>query len=139
MLLMFGCASHNGDNGGKSESGSPTVSIMRKNVNPKPVASYIVPMGDPKLERKFGVEIFETPFTYKYYMSMEYDGAIENDTLYLPQLDVAPTVVVKPGPEDLSCIIGFLDDKKVFREYKMMTTKNHQLRLKVLKSYYVSQ
>lgn len=107
----------------------------RKNPSSKAVASYLIPMGDPKLDRKFGVEVFETPFTFKYLLSMQYDGTEETDTLRLPELNIMPTVIVKPGPDKLSCIIGFLDEKKNFMEYKMLIPKNNQLTLKVLKSY----
>jgi hypothetical protein len=126
VLLLTGCSTQQNKRAEDIKAGSSNISTIRKNINPKPVASYIVSMGDPKLDRKFGVDIFETAFTFKYYMIMQYDGTIENDTLYLPELETYPEVVVKPGPENLSCIIGFLDDKKIFRPYKMMSTTNHQ-------------
>lgn len=114
---------------------SRLVSVIRKNPNKKAVASYIIPMGDPKLGRTFGVEVLETPFTFKYLLSMQYDGMIQEDTLKLPELNNMPTVIVKPGPDKLSCVIGFLDDKKVFREYKLLSVKDKQLRLSVLRRY----
>lgn len=108
---------------------------MRIDPNPKAIASYMVPMGDPKLDRRFGVEVFETPFTFKYLLSMQYDGMTQSDSLILPVLNTWPTVIVKPGPDKLSCIIGFLDEKKNFMEYKLLSAKNNQLILKKLKSY----
>ena len=111
------------------------VSLLRPNPSKKAVARYLIPMGDPKLGRTFGVEVLETPFTFKYLLSMQFDGMIQEDTLKLPELNSMPTVVVKPGPEKLSCVIGFLDDKKIFREYKLLSVKDNQLRLKVLRRY----
>ncbi len=52
---------------------------MRSAVNKQPVASYLIPVGDPRLDRKFGVDIYETKFTFKYLLVMQYDGMIQND------------------------------------------------------------
>ena len=119
-----------------SQKKNNDIPATRNTVNTKPVASYIIPMGDPKLDRKFGAEVFETPETFKYFVVMYYDGTILNDTLTLPDLGIQPVVQIKPGTEKLSCFIGFLDDKNVFREYKMLAIKNDQLILKTLKRYY---
>ena len=51
-----------------------TVPIVRKVVSDKPVASYLVSVNDPKLERSFGVAIFETPYTHQYLMRMHYEA-----------------------------------------------------------------
>jgi hypothetical protein len=93
-------------------------------------------MGDPKLDRKFGAEIFETPATFKFLLVMYFDGTTQNDTLAFPDLGILPVVQIKPGTENLSCIIGFLDNKNVFREYKMVAIKNNRLVLSTLKRYY---
>ena len=61
-----------------------TIPEVRITVNKNPVASYLIPMGNPKLDRKFGVEIYETPYTFKYLLVMQYDGMIQTDTLKIP-------------------------------------------------------
>ena len=111
---------------------------LRTAVSKNPVASYLIPMGNPKLDRKFGVEIYETPYTFKYLLVMQYDGMIQTDTLKIPNFGSSPVVKVKPGTEKLSCIIGFLDKGNNFREYKMLSAQNDDLKLTVLKSYVVS-
>jgi hypothetical protein len=108
---------------------------LRNTVSKKPVASYLIPVGDIRLDRKFGVEIYETPHTFKYLLVMQYDGMIQNDTLKIPDFGIWPTVQVKPGKEKLSCIIGFLDKENTFREYKLLSAKDNNLTLTVLKSY----
>ena len=113
-----------------------TIPTTRETINKKAVAAYVIPMGDPKLDRKFGAEIFETPETFKYLLVMYFDGTTQNDTLAVPDFGILPLMQIKPGTEKLSCIIGFLDDKNVFREYKMLAIKNDQLRLTTLKRYY---
>ena len=113
-----------------------TIPTTRDTINKKPVASYIIPMGDPKLDRKFGAEIFETPETFKFKLVIYNDGAIVNDTMEFPNFGILPVIQVKPGTQKLSCIIGFVDNKNVFREYKMLSIENDKLRLTTLKRYY---
>ena len=125
IIIIFGCSNN-----------KKTIPAERKNVNTKAVASYVIPMGDPKLDRKFGAEVFETPATFKFLLVMYFDGITQNDTLVFPDLGISPVVQIKPGTEKLSCIIGFLDDKNVFREYKKVAIKNNQLVLSTLKKYY---
>lgn len=116
-----------------------TIPEIRTAVSKKPVASYRVPIGDRKLERYFGVTVYETPFTFKYLLQMQYEAIEESDTLRIPNIGTWPVVEVHPGKDKLSCIIGFLDDKKTFREYKMLSAKGNQLRLSVLKKYGVGR
>ena len=125
IIIICGCSNN-----------KKNILSTRKNVSTKAVASYVIPMGDPKLDRKFGAEVFETPETFKFLLVMYFDGITQNDTLAIPDLGILPVVQIKPGTEKLSCIIGFLDDKNVFREYKMLAIKNNQLRLTTLKKYY---
>lgn len=112
-----------------------TIPELRNNPAEKPVASYVVPMGDLRLDRKFGVNIYETRFTFKFLLEMYYDGTIQNDTLNIPNFGTWPVVKVMPGEKRLSCIIGFLDTENSFREYKLLSAEDDQLSLKVLKSY----
>ena len=128
IIIIFGCSNNNSNNN--------TIPTTRKTVNAKPVAAYVIPMGDPKLDRKFGTEIYETPETFKFKLVLYNDGTVVNDTLEFPNFGIAPVIQVKPGTEKLSCIIGFVDNKNVFREYKMLSEKNGQLLLTTLKRYY---
>ena len=124
---------HKGSAG--KNAATDTIPELRNTVSKNPVASYSIPMGDPRLERKFGVEIYETPYTFKYLLVMQYDAMVQTDTLKLPNFGIWPIIKVNPGKEKLSCIIGFLDEKNNFREYKMLSAKNDELKLTVLKSY----
>lgn len=117
MIFYISCAEKDKHNKTTAIS-NDTIPAARKNPGKKPVASYVIPMGDPKLDRKFGVEIFETPQTFKYLLVMYHDGTIEEDTLTVPNFGIWPTVKVQPGKEKFSCIIGFLDNKNEFREFK---------------------
>ena len=138
MIFIIACNQKNKlpdkNTGLENKSGS-AIPEIRNTINKKPVASYSIPMGDPRLDRKFGVEVYETPYTFKYLLQMQYDGMIQTDTLKVPNLYRWPTIEIKPGKEKLSCIIGFLDEKNNFREYKLLSGKNNHLSLSVLKSY----
>ncbi len=123
---------------GKDVRSDNIIPEYRKTINNKPVASYSVAMGDPRLDRKFGVEIYETNFTFKYLLVMQYDAMIQSDTLKLPDFGSWPKVEVKPGTEKLSCIIGFVDNQNNFREYKLLSAEDNNLKLTVIKSYSVS-
>jgi hypothetical protein len=113
-----------------------TIPEIRKEVSKKPVASYWVQI-NPVLEQKFGVDIFETRKTFQYLLKMRYENMIVKDTLQVPNFGVWPKIEGRKGKEKLSCIIGFLDKKKQFKEHKLLIVKNDQLQLKVLKRYYV--
>jgi hypothetical protein len=139
LLIILGCSQgndkHVSGSGKTTQRTNDTIPDVRKVVNKNPVASYIIPIGNPALEYKFGVTIYETPETFKYHMRMQYEGMIVTDTLKIPNFGIWPTVQVNPGKEKLSCIIGFLDKEKKFKEYKMLTVKDNDLKLTVLKRY----
>lgn len=116
-----------------------TIPEIRKTVSKKPVASYLVPVNDPKLERTFGVSVYETPHTFKYLLKMHYEAMEATDTLTVPNFGVWPVVQVQPGKDKRTCIIGFLDHKKTFKEYKMLTAKGNNMKLSVLKNYYAGR
>ena len=140
VILFFGCAAKNESPANKKIAAisNDTIPATRKSINKKAVAAYVIAMGDPKLDRKFGVEIYETPETFKYYLVMYHDGTIQNDTLTIPNFGIWPVVKVRPGKERLSCIIGFLDNRNDFKEYKMLYAKGDKLRLTILQQYGVA-
>jgi hypothetical protein len=114
-----------------------TIPEVRREVKKMPVASYLVPSKKKFINYKFGVKVFETPKTFQYLLEMNYDGMKVMDTLKIPNFGTWPVVEVKPAKEKLTCIIGFLDKEKNFKEYKMLTAKGSKLKLKVLHHYFV--
>ena len=145
IIIAFLAACNNRDLQSKESTESTvfvshdTIPDVRTGVSKKPVASYRVTVGDPKLEREFGVSIYETPFTFKYLLKMQYEAIEETDTLKIPNFGSWPVVQVQPGKDKLSCIIGFLDEKKNFKEYKMLSAKGNKMSLTVLKKYGVGR
>lgn len=136
-MLVAAC-NENGNNKATDRkhivAGNDTIPAVRKVVNKKPVASYWVEM-NAKLDRKFGVDVYETPYTFKYLLSMQYDAMPQMDSLEIPNFGKWPVIKIIPGKEKLSCIIGFLDLKGNFKEYKLLSAKNDQLKLSTLKYY----
>ncbi len=116
-----------------------TIPEIRKIVKRKPVASYVVQVNDPRLERTFGVDIFETPLTFQYLMRMHYEAMVATDTLKVPNFGIWPVVEIHRGKDRLTCIIGFLDKKNEFKECKMVTAQGEQMKLIVLKKYFTGR
>jgi len=142
FVLLINSCSENSKQGSKTTStvtytSNDTVPLVRKQVSKVPVASYMIPINNPLLHQYFGVKIYETPLTFQYILRMEYEGMKETDTLKIPNFGTWPIVKIKKGPEKLSCIIGFLDKEKRFKEYKKLLAKDNKLKLIVLKSYAV--
>lgn len=116
-----------------------TIPEVRKTVSKKPVASYLVSVNDLKLERTFGVSVYETHLTFQYVLKMHYEAIEVTDTLTVPNFGIWPVVQIQPGKDKRTCIIGFLDAKKEFKEYKMLTAKGDKMKLAVLKNYYAGR
>jgi len=145
ILLWLSSCTNNTSIQSKSTSDSAsfsttdTVPEVRLTVSKKPVATYLVSVNDPKLERTFGVAVFETSSTFKYLMRMHYEAIEKTDTLKIPNFGVWPEIKVIKGPDKISCVIGFLDKKKTFRPYKMLTAKGNTMKLILLKKYYTGR
>lgn len=112
-----------------------TIPEIRKSVQSRPVASYLVPVNDPKLDRKFGVSVYETHETFRYLLRMRYEAIEETDTLTIPNFGISPVIKIQPGPNRQSCIIGFTDQHNTFRPCKMLSAKGNTMKLTVLKKY----
>lgn len=146
LLFLFACSTNTAPQN-KNSTDTATTTIIntdtvpetRTTVNHKPIASYIVPVNDPKLGRTFGVEVYETPATFDYVMRMHYEAVEETDTLSIPNFGIWPEIKIMKGDEKVSCIIGFLDKKKTFRPYKKLLASGNQMKLIVLKQYFTGR
>ena len=62
------------------------------------------------------------------------------DTLRVPNFGIQPNVEIKKGDSVRpSCIVGFLDKEKKFRESKLIYFQGNKLRVRVLRYYAVYQ
>lgn len=137
IILISACGEKNKNSNGERVS-NDTIPAVRATVSKKPVASYWVVM-DKVLDRKFGVDVYETANTFTYSLSMQYDGMVQKDSMEIPNFGIWPRVNVVPGENKFACIIGFLDAKNKFREYKLLQAKNNNLTLSTLKYYSVGR
>jgi hypothetical protein len=117
-----------------------SISTIREKPNKEAVASYYELVGDDVANAnkwKFAAQLYETKFTFKYLLKMEYKEVRVTDTINIPNFAILPTVVIKKDTTPQSCIIGFLDKKKEFKAYKKLSVKNNQLKLTTINSYFV--
>jgi len=120
-----------------------TVSEIRTKVNALPIAEYVKYLGDKaSKDWKFSVNIYETKERFKFLLRMKctrtgYTEMNETDTLKIPNFGIQPKVEIHKGNDEFSCIIGFLDKKGEFKEYKQVAIKDNQMKLTTLRKYFV--
>ena len=117
------------------ETAADDVPLERATVKAEPVATFTEKVENPLNNWRFQVKLFETPQTFRYLMKMEYEEMREQDTLKIPNLGFEPKLEIRKGSEQYSCIIGFIDNKNQFREYKKVAAKNNNLKVTTLKRY----
>jgi len=115
------------------------IPLYRDSVRTEPVAEYRVRTDHPLNEWYFQVRLYETPKTFHYLIKLQYEEIRGEDTLKLPNFGKLPEPVIRKGPEQYSCIIGFMDKDNQFREYKKVYVENEQLKITALKQYGVTR
>ncbi len=143
LLLALLCCNKPENNSGNSASDSDepskaindTIPLTREKVENSPVASYSEKVKDPLNDWRFAVDIYETPQTFKFLMKIEYMVQEAEDTLTIPNFGIMPKVEVRKGPDENSCIVGFLDKQGEFKDYKLIALKEKQLKISTLKYY----
>lgn len=141
LLLLAGCANNNTTNESHADStvviSYDTIPATRNTVQSNPVATYSEKIADELNDWQFAVTVYETQKTFQYTIRIQAKEVRVTDSLTIPNFGIQPTVVLQKGKEPLSCIIGFLDKKKVFKPYKMVSFQNDRLRVRTIASYYV--
>ena len=119
-------------------SAADLIPEFRKEIKKEPITSYEEKTDNPLNDWYFKVSIFETPKTFHYLLKLQFEEINGTDTLKLPNFGTLPEPVIKKGDEKYSCIIGFLDINKKFREYKKVYVKNNVLKITAIKHYSVT-
>ncbi|BAV06242.1 hypothetical protein SAMN05421788_106309 [Filimonas lacunae] len=117
---------------------TPPISETRQQVNSKAVATYTTKVKDELNDWHFTVEAFETAQTFTYKLKITYQEIHETDTITIPNFGIEPTVQLKKGPSQYSCIIGFLNKEKQFLPYKQVEAKGEKLKMTTLQHYSVA-
>jgi len=154
VLLLIGCntsddqpAENNGGDKTVDNKGGDSVVFTsdiipreRKNVNPQPVVTYAETVTTFETTDKFKVSVYETKLTFRYRIRISYKQLDVEDTLKVPNFGIQPSIkIVKGDSIRPSCILGFFDKEKKFRESKLIYFKDNKLKIKVLKHYAVYQ
>jgi hypothetical protein len=138
-VIIISC--NNNQNGSRSnnQQGSGTaVTDTRNEINPKPVASFFKPVADSLNNWHFSVDVYETKETFRYLMKLEYMELRETDTLKIPNIGIEPKIEIHQGKDNYSCIVGFFDRDKNFKEYKLVSAEDDKLKVIVLHHYGVA-
>lgn len=141
-LLLLAC--NNGEsekqqhNSGTVVNPVNTISEKREKVNSAPVAEYKQKVPDELNDWYFTVKVYETPATFDYKVKLQYQELRAEDSFTVPNLGINPSIAIKKGPEDYSCIIGFHDKEGLFREYKLVSAKDGKVKIKTIGHYAVS-
>jgi hypothetical protein len=117
----------------------PEVPEKRSTVNLKPVVVFEKPVADNLNKWKFSVKLYETNYTFRYKVDMQYQEVTGSDTITFPNLGYIPRPVLKQGTDPYSCIIGFKDNTGDFKPYKLVIAENDELTIKTLKHYSVTR
>jgi hypothetical protein len=107
----------------------------RKEVNPTAVKTYSETIKSFETTDEFKVLLFETKQTFNYLIKISYKNLDAEDTLHVPNFGELPEVEIKKGDKRPSCIVGFLDMNKQFRESKLIYFEDNKIKLHVLKHY----
>ena len=142
FILVIACQSPGTRN---VSTGDPTIVVnydtiaeQRTTVKKDAVAEYSERLGGDNLnDWKLSVNVHETQLTFQLIIRIQYKELRVSDSLKIPNFGIQPKIELRKGKEPQSCIIGFLDKKGAFKEYKLVSTKNDRLKINQLASYYV--
>jgi hypothetical protein len=109
---------------------------FRTHVKKEAVAEFEEKTG--RLEGDFVVKLYQTPKTMAFRTDFEYEGLQGSDTIKLPDLGTEPHPVLQKGEDKYSCVIGFLDGDKKFRELKLVHAKGAELKITTLRHWIVT-
>jgi len=107
----------------------------RSDINPKPVKTYSETVKSFETTDQFKVSLFETKETFNYLIKINYKNLEAEDTLRVPNFGEVPSVEIIKGDKRPSCIVGFLDNNKQFRESKLIFFEDNKIEVHVLKHY----
>ncbi len=141
LLILISClvVSCNTNNNKSASGDYENIPLERSDVNPNPVKTYSETVKSFETTDDFKVSLFETKQTFHYLVKIQYKNLDEEDTLKVPNFGIQPSVeIVKGDSIRPSCIVGFNDEKKQFRESKLVYFEDNSLKIKVLKHYAVA-
>ena len=138
ILLFLSCNTNTANNKSAEDSVVYTTDKIpetRSNINPNPVKTYNETVKSFETTDEFKVSLFETKETFRYLIKINYKNLDAEDTLNVPNFGEIPYVEIIKGDKRPSCIVGFLDNNKQFREAKLIFFEDNKIEVHVLKHY----
>ncbi len=115
-----------------------TIPETRQKVNPGSVSVYAEKIPDELNDWKFTVSLHETKRTFHYTVQIQAKEARVTDSVNIPNFGIMPKPELRMGKEPFTCIIGFLDKKGAFKEYRKVSFQNDRLHISTINNYSVS-
>lgn len=137
-VVLLSCNSNTANNTQSKDSVIYTtgkIPEIRKTINQNAVKTYSETIKSFETTDELKVSLFETKQTFKYLIKISYKNLDAEDTLNVPNFGEVPSVEIKRGDKRPSCIVGFLDNNKQFRESKLIFFEDSKIEVHVLKHY----
>lgn len=115
-----------------------TIPEIRTSIKFTPAAEYSEPIKDELNNWKFAVALYETKRMFHYTMRIQAKEVRISDSINIPNFGILPMVEIHKGKEPQTCIIGFLDKKNSFMEYRQVSFKNDRLHISTIHNYSVA-
>lgn len=142
LFLLAACEQGNDTNSEPKDAAvvisHDTIPEYRQIVKPGAVSIYTEKIPDELNDWKFSVSLHETPRTFHYTVQIQAKEVKVTDSVNIPNFGMMPKPEVRKGKEPLTCIIGFLDKKGAFKEYRKVSFQNDRLHISTINNYAVS-
>ena len=139
IFIIAACNANNSNASGNSVvKRYKNIPQERSSINPNAVKKYSEVIKSFETTDSFNVDLYETKQTFKYLIKINYKQLDAEDTLRIPDFGVNPVIEIRKGEKRPSCIIGFLDEHNQFRESKLVSFEDNELKVHVLKHYAVA-
>lgn len=104
----------------------------------RPVAVYEENLEDQVTDNDFRVGLYPTVEATVFEAHIQYGGnVVRQDITVLPK-SYYKRLVLKKGPTEGTCIMGFTDPDGKFNKMKLITASGTSIEVKTLKQYYLS-
>jgi hypothetical protein len=122
---------------GCNSSENKTIALKRTSVSKNPLKEYSEKVPDDLNDWYFKVQLFETDSTFNYTVKMQYKEVTGEQIIHIPNLGYEPRPELKKGYYDKTVMVGFLDDRGKFMDYKMVYVVDEQMGIRGIKRYTV--
>ena len=137
-LILFSCNTSSNNSAPKDSVAYASAKIpeTRSTVIPDALKIYEETVKSFETTDDFKVSLFETKQTFKYLIKISYKNLTAEDTLHVPNFGIEPSADIIEGTDTRpSCIVGFYDAEKKFRESKLVYFEDNMIKVHVLKHY----